>query len=121
MKLTQKGQKMKKTSLLCLALFATALVANAVPLQDPASTRNLSLSNKFDLPQAPQFVSESSISVPAVTVSAAEPLVTLTSDPNPYITPGKDEQAQVPETGATASFLATSLVGLAGLGRLRRK
>jgi len=114
---------MKKTLFLCLSVFATGLLANAMPaLQEPAGAPDFSLLNKVDLPRTPQLASESLVSMPAVTFSAAEPLVILPSNPpNPFITPEKDGQVQVPESGATVTFLATSLMGIVGLRRLRRK
>jgi len=115
----------KKTFFLCLSVLATGSIANAMPaLQEPAGAPDFSLLNKVDLPRTPQLASESLISMPDVTFSTAEPLVTLKNDtlPSPFITPekGKDGQA-VPESGAPLTLLATSLMGLAGLRRLRRK
>ena len=116
---------MKKTLFLCLSLFASGLMANAMPaLEALANSQDFSLLNKVDLPRTPQLASETLVSMPDVTFSAAEPLVILQNDtlPSPFITPekGKDGQA-VPESGATLAFLATSLLGLAGFRRLRRK
>jgi hypothetical protein len=122
--LIQLDGKMKKTLFLCLSVFATGLMANAMPApQKSASSPDFSLLNKVDLPRTPQLASESLVIMPAVTFSAAEPLVILPSNPpNPFITPEKDKDGQVsvPESGATITFLATSLAGLAGLRRFRR-
>ena len=116
---------MKRSLLLCLSVFAAGLVADAMPALDaPANSPDFSLLNKVDLPRPLQLASDSIVSMPKVAFSAAEPLVILPSNPpNPFITPEKekDGQVSVPESGASLTFLATSLTGLVGLRRLRRK
>ena len=65
---------MKRTLLFCLSVFATGLVANAMPaFEEPANSKGLSLLNNLDLPRAPQLASESVVSVPSVKFGPQNP------------------------------------------------